>query len=88
MGSSTIGTPFRFSRHAAGLVGALAILFLSGVTLRAADHGDTPLMFQSMRSDANISVLWAFVRNHNLVLAMGIAYARCRRRPSLSPDEG
>ncbi len=65
-------TPTLFSRQAIGLVSVLAILLLSGVTVQAADHGDTPLMFQHMHSDANISDLWAFVRESNLVLAMGI----------------
>ncbi len=72
MGLSIIGAPTRFSRQAVGLVSALAILFLCGVMVCASDHGDTPLMFQHMRSDANISDLWAFVRKDNLVLAMGI----------------
>ncbi len=72
MGPSTIGAPTGFSRRAVRLVGALAILFLGAVTVRAADHGDTSLMFQYMRGDANISDLWAFVRNDHLVLAMGI----------------
>lgn len=72
MDPSIIGAPTRLSRQAVGLVSTLAILLLSGVTVRAADHGDTPLMFQHMRSDANISDLWAFVRENNLVLAMGI----------------
>lgn len=62
----------RIRRQAVGLVSGLAILFLSGMTLRASDHGDTAFMFQQMRSDTNVSDFWAFVRGGNLVLAMGI----------------
>lgn len=62
----------RVGRQTVGLVGALAILLLSGLTLRASDHGDTAFMFQQMRSDTNVSDFWAFVRGSNLVLAMGI----------------
>jgi hypothetical protein len=58
-------------RQAIGLVGVLAVVILSGVTMRASDHADMPFMFQQMRNDANISDFWVFVRGNNLVLALG-----------------
>jgi hypothetical protein len=64
-------TVSRIGRRAVGLVSALAVVVVSGVTMRASDHGDMPFMFQQMRNDANISDFWAFVRGNNLVLAMG-----------------
>ena len=65
-------TDSRKNKQAIGLAGALAVLLFSGVTMRASDHADTPFMFQQMRSDANVSDFWVFVRGSNLVLAMGI----------------
>ncbi|HEX9743548.1 MAG TPA: DUF4331 family protein [Nitrospiraceae bacterium] len=71
MGLGIMFASTRIGRQAVGLVGALAILLLSIVAMRASDHADTPFMFQQMRSDANISDFWVFVRGSNLVLALG-----------------
>ena len=52
---------------------AIGAAILTGpVQVEAADHGDTALLRSVQRHDARITDLFAFIRNENLVLAVGL----------------
>jgi len=53
-----------------GLLAAIGVALAGMDTVRAADHGDTPLLKSLMRHDTRLAGSFAFVRDGNLVIAV------------------
>ncbi len=53
-----------------GLLVAIGVALAGMDTVRAADHGDTPLLKSLMRHDTRLAGSFAFVRDGNLVIAV------------------
>ncbi len=53
-----------------GLLVAIVVALAGMGTVRAADHGDTPLLKSLMRHDTRLAGSFAFVRDGNLVIAV------------------